>query len=81
MSADNLLILSENEQGLISSLHELKRYSNKWEPTISERKTKIMILNKAGKFKKLTLKMGNLTIKSCSEYNYLGTTFQPSNTF
>ena len=40
-----------------------------------------MIFNKVGKFEKLTLKMGNLTITSCSEYNYLGTTFQPSNTF
>ena len=25
--------------------------------------------------------MGNLTIKLCFEYNYLGTAFQPSNTF
>ena len=42
---------------------------------------KIMIFNKTGKFEKLTLKMDNLTIKSCSEYNYLGTIFQPSNIF
>ena len=81
MYADDLLILSETEQGLICSLHKLKRYSDKWGLTISEKKTKIMIFNKTGKFEKLTLKMDNLTIKSCSEYNYLGTTFQPSNTF
>ena len=81
MYAGDLLILSETEQVLISSLHKLKRYSDKWRLTISEKKTKIMIFNKVGKFEKLTLKMGNLTIKSCSEYNYLRTTFQPSNTF
>ena len=57
------------------------RYSDKWGLTISEKKTKIMIFNKTGKFERLTLKMDNLTLKSCSEYNYLGTTFQPSNTF
>ena len=78
MYADDLLILSETGQGLICSLHKLKRYSDKWGLTISEKKTKIMIFNKTGKFEKLTLKMYNLTIKSCSEYNYLGTTFQPS---
>ena len=81
MYADDLLILSETEQGLICSLHKLKRYSEKWGLTISEKKTKIMIFNKTGKFKRLTLKMDNLTIKSCSEYDYLGTTFQPTNTF
>ena len=81
MYAGDLLILSETEQGLISILHNLKRYSDKWGLTISEKKTKIMIFNKAGKFEKLTFKMGNLTIKSCSEYNYLGTTFLSRNTF
>ena len=70
MYADDLLILSETEQGLISSLHKLKRYSDKWWLTISEIKTKIMIFIKVGKFEKLTVKMGNLTIKSCSECNY-----------
>ena len=29
MYADDLLILSETEQGLICSLHKLKRYSDK----------------------------------------------------
>ena len=81
MYADDLLILSETEQGLICSLHKLKRYSDKWGLTISEEKTKITIFNKTGKFEKLTSKMDNLAIKSCSEYNYLGTTFQTSNTF
>ena len=81
MYADDLLILTETEHGLISCLHKLKRYSDKWGLTISKKKTKIMIFNKVRKFEKLTLKMGNLTIKSCYEYNYLGTTFQPGNTF
>ena len=81
MYAYDLLILSKTEQGLIPSLHKLKRYSDKWGLTISEKKTKIMIPNKAGKFQKLTLKMGNLTIKSCYKYNYLRTTFQPSKAF
>ena len=81
MYPNDLLILSETEQGLISSLHKLKRYSDKWGLRITEKKTKIMIFNKVGKFEKLTLKMGNLTIKSCSEYNYMGTIFQAGNTF
>ena len=70
MYADDLLILSETEHRLISSLHKLKRYSDKWGLTVSEKKTKIMTLNKVGKFEKLTLKVGNLPTKSCSEYNF-----------
>ena len=63
MYADDLLILPEIEQGLISSLQKIKRYSDKWGLTISEKKTKIMICNKVGKFEKLTFKMDNLNIK------------------
>ena len=81
MYADDLLILSETEQGLVCSLDKLNRYSDKWGLTISEKKTKIMIFNKTGKFEKVTLKMDNLTVNSCSECNYLRTAFQPSNTF
>ena len=77
MYADDLLILSETEQGLISSLQKkIKRYSDKWGLTISEKKTKIMICNKVGKFEKLTFEKGNLNIKSCFECSYLGTTYQ-----
>ena len=72
LMTDDLLILSQSEQGLIPSLHKLKSYSDKWGLRISEKKTKIVIFNKVGKFEKLSLKMFNLTIKSCSEYNYLG---------
>ena len=40
MYADDLLILSENEQGLSESLQRLGKYTEKWNLKISERKTK-----------------------------------------
>ena len=81
MYADDLLILSENEQGLSESLQRLGKYTEKWNLKISERKTKIMIFNKSGKTIRLNIKVNGILISSCTEYTYLGTVFTPGNTF
>ena len=81
MCADDLLILSENEQGLSESLQRLGKYTEKWNLKISERKTKIMIFNKSGKTIRLNIKANDILINACTEYTYLGTVFTPGNTF
>ena len=81
MYADDLLILSETEQGLNESLQRLGKYAQQWKLTISAKKTKIMIFNKSGKLIKLSMTVNGILIESCSEYTYLGTVFTPGNTF
>ena len=60
--ADDLLILSENEQGLNESLQRLGKYTDKWNLKISEQKTKIMIFNKSGKTIRLNIKVNGVLI-------------------
>ena len=67
MYADDLLILSENEQCLSESLQRLGKYTEKWNLKISERKTKIMIFNKSGKTIRLNIKVNGILINSCTE--------------
>ena len=49
MYADDLLILSETENGLTKSLERLSNYAKKWKLKISAKKTKVIVFNKAGK--------------------------------
>ena len=81
MYADDLLVLSESWEGLTASLNKLGTFSNKWKLTVSENKTKIMVFSKNGRQPFLKHKVGNITIKTCNEYTYLGTTFTQSNSF
>ena len=88
MYADDLLILSETEDGLTECLQRLNRYSqrlnrysHKRKMTINTKKTKIMIFNKSGRMIRLKIRIGELTIESCFQYTYLGTVFTPNNNF
>ena len=81
MYADDLLILSETENGLTKSLERLSNYAKKWKLKISAKKTKIIVFNKAGKIISVKIRMDDIIIQSCSEYAYLGTIFTPGNSF
>ena len=81
MYADDLLILSETENGLTKSLDRLSNYAKKWKLKISAKKTKIIVFNKAGKIISVKIRMDDIIIQSCSEYTYLGTIFTPGNSF
>ena len=39
-----------------------------------------MIFNKSGHLRKMSVRIGDLNIKSCSEYTYLGTLLTPAGT-
>ena len=83
MYADDLLVLSESWKGLTTMLNKLGTFSNKWKLTIHEKRTKIIyiVVSKKGRQPFLKHKVGNITIKTCNEYTYLGTTFTQSNSF
>ena len=81
MYADDLLLLSESWEGLCHSLDKLGYYSAKWRLSISSKKTKIMVFGKYSKGAELNHNIGNVMVKSCQEYPYLGTIMTPSNSF
>ena len=72
-----LLILSETETGLRASINKLHSYAKKWQLKVNIEKTKIMVLNKMGRHYSLSIFLGNQIVNSCSEYDYLRTTFTP----
>ena len=58
MYADDLLILSETENGLTENFERLR----KWKLKISAKKTKIIVFNKAGKIINVKLRMDDILI-------------------
>ena len=64
MYADDLLILSETENGLTESLERPSNYAKKWKLKISAKKTKISVFNKAEKIINVKLRMDDILIQS-----------------
>ena len=60
MYADDLVILSETENGLTESLEGLSNYAKKWKLKISAKKTKINVFNKAGKIGNVKLRIDEI---------------------
>ena len=81
MYADDLLILSETEDGLKKSLQRLGKYAKQWKMKINAKNTKIMVFNKQGRKSDMKVKLDDLVIESCEQYYYLGTVFTPRNNF
>ena len=79
MYADDLLLLSESWEGLCHSVDKLGHYSAMWRSGIRSKKTKIMLVDKSSKETELTHNFGNVMVKRCQEYPYLGTIMTPSN--
>ena len=78
MFADDVVLVSETEEGLQNSLNEIFQYSEKWRLNVNTDKSKIMIFNKAGKMCKLKFLLGNEVLENVNSYNYLGITLTPS---
>ena len=76
--ADDLVILSESEEGLNKKLHELALFAEENVLTINSEKTKAMIFNKTGRLIRRNFKYKNTNIETVREYKYLGFVIVPS---
>ena len=81
MYANDLLILSEIENGLTESLERLSNYAKKWKLEINAKKTKIIVFDNAGRIINVKCRKDDILIQSCFEYAYLGTVFTPGSSF
>ena len=76
--ADDIVLLSENENGLREMLKVLEEYSSENKLEINNDKTKIMIFNKTGRLmNRLYYIKGNL-LECVRSYKYLGFLLTPS---
>ena len=76
--ADDLVILSETDEGLNKMLHELALYADENSLAINIDKTKAMIFNKSGRLIRRNFKYKNEKIETVREYKYLGFLLVPS---
>lgn len=79
MYADDVLVMSENAQGLQKALTELNKYCKKWGLIVNTKKTKIMVFNSRRCHNIFTL--GNEIIPDTDRVCYLGFLLTPSGKF
>ena len=73
--ADDTLVFAESEKDMQLALDAVYVYCRKWNVSINQSKTKIVIFSR-GKIKnKFPFKIGNMNIDTSSEYEYLGILF------
>ena len=76
--ADDLVLLSENANGLQNCLHSLGTYAEKKSLTISIKKSKTMIFNAAGLFVKKQFYIKENALEPVNTFCYLGFDMKPS---
>ena len=79
--ANDLLLLSETENGLKECIARLGHHAKVWKLSANLKKTKFMVFNKLGCIFNLRIPFEGKVIEPCSRYDYLGTTFTPSGSF
>ena len=76
--ADDIVLLSESEEGLQCMLNKLSQYTKENRMEINADKTKGMILNKSGKFFRRSFAFNSELIFTTNSYKYLGFIVTPS---
>ena len=71
MYADDIVIMSETEEGLKNSLNKLVIYNEKWHLEVNHKKTKTMIFQ-ARTLKKLNIVKNKQPIEDVKQFKYLG---------
>ena len=71
--ADDLVLISETQNGLPKCLNKLQKYCEKNRTTVNNNKTKVMIVQKRkSKIVPTNLAFADKTIDFCNSYTYLG---------
>ena len=76
--ADDILILSENEEGLKKMLKSMEDYCKVNELTLNTDKTKCMIFNKTGRLIRTHFRFNDTKLETVRSYKYLGFVITPS---
>ena len=76
--ADDIILLSESEDGLNTLLADLKVYSDINQLKVNTDKTKCMIFNKTGRLIRRNFYLGTTRLENVRNYKYLGLIITPS---
>ena len=76
MYADDLVLISQSDAGLQTSLNRLQEYCSQWHLKINVSKTKVIVFNKAGHMlSKYRFCINDNEVEIARSYKYLGVTF------
>ena len=77
--ADDLVLMSESEEGLQKGLDVLDKFTRDWHLQVNSTKTKCLTFHRGRRSNTpASLKLGEILIQNCSTYCYLGTVFSES---
>ena len=76
--ADDIVLLSESEEGLKEMLKIMEKFCNENKLIINTDKTKCMIFNKTGRLVRKQFTLNNLQLEVVRSYKYLGFLITPS---
>ena len=80
--ADDIVLLSESAKGLQNCLNILDEYCKKWLLTVNTKKTKVLIMNKAGILHNdMNFTLNGQILDVVKEYKYLGLLLNNSGSF
>ena len=79
MYADDLIILSDSEEGLQRQINKISGYCKKWKLDINIKKTKVMVFNRGNKLLKSEVRYENKILESVKVIKYLGFTLSAKN--
>jgi hypothetical protein len=72
--ADDIILVSESEEGLQNGLNVLSKFCSSWKLEVNTKKSKIMIFNSNGKSFLNHFKLDNEYLETVKSYCYLGIT-------
>ena len=81
MFADDIVLLSESQEGLQNCLQNLNNYCNNWKLVVNINKTRVVIFNKAGHFLNEHFVLGQKQVVCVKSYKYLGIEFSNTGSF
>ena len=76
--ADDIILLSENEDGLRKMIKSMENYCKEKELILNTDKTKCMIFNKSGRLIRKYFSFNNSNLETVKSYKYLGFILTPS---
>ena len=81
MFADDIVLLSESQEGLHNCLKRLEEYTSQWDMTVNKKKTKIMIIQNTGRKTIANYTYDGQTLEVVEKYKYLGTIVSKTGNF
>ena len=81
MYADDIVLMSENIEGLQKCIEQLEKYTEMWDMSLNKKNTKIVVFQGHGRQAKINIKFKGEYLDQADKYKYLGTIISNTGSF